>query len=263
MARDDYRSRLIAVRKKLGLSRREMAKQLLIPQAAYEQWEDGKWPTPSGMVLAAESVIGQGKRGAFRAQVLALADGRLTAVQITEKLAAHRTGVYRALAELRRDGHPANVVPGKRGVKLGSKWQVTSKTTRARERNKRIAAAVRAGETYNAIGKRYDLSRERVRQIADSLCVTSHRAMAIRRGLRAERRANKAAARAAKRAEREQRYARMRELVEGGMSILHAGRTIGLSRSRIQWASKKLGLGAITRHGRWRALRSRERRGAD
>ena len=263
MAQDDNRSRLIAVRKKLGLSRLEMAKQLLIPRAAYDQWEDGERPTPSGMVLAAESIIGQGERGAFRAQVLALADGRLTAVQIAEKLAAHRTAVYRALSELRRDGHPANVIPGKRGVKLGSKWQVTSKTARARERNKKIAAAVRAGETYNAIGKRYDISRERVRQIADSLCVTSHRAMAIRRGLKAERLAQKASASAAKRADQERRYARMRELVEGGTSILQAGRMVGFAESRIQRASKKLGLGAITRHGRWRALRSRERRGTE
>ncbi len=257
MARDDFRSRLIAARNKLGLSRREMAKRLDTPRAAYEQWEDGKRRTPSGVMLAAESIVGRGKRGVFAAQVRSIADGSLTVGQIATKLAVHRSGVYRALAELRRDGHPVNVARDKRGAKLGSKREVTSKTVRASERNKRIVAGVRAGETYNAIAKRYDISRERVRQIANSVGLISHRAVAIRQGLKAERLAKKAAARAAKRAEREQRYARMRELVQGGMSIRRAGAAVGLTRAQTQWTSRKLGLGAITQHGRWRALRAR------
>ncbi len=260
MAPDDYRSRLIAVRKKLGLSRDEMAKRLLIPRAAYEQWEDGEKRAPTAVVRAAESIAGQRE---FTDQVLALADGSRTAAEIAEKLAVHRTGVYRALAELRRGGRRINVIPARTGAKLGSKQRITGRTVRASKRNERIAAAVRAGETYSAIGKRYDISRERVRQIADSLNVTSHRAKALRQGLKAERLAKEAAAKAAKRADLERRYARLRELVEGGTSILQAGRMVGFAESRIQRVSKELGLGAITRHGRWRALRSRERRGAE
>jgi DNA-binding XRE family transcriptional regulator len=254
MARDDYRSRLIAVRKKLGLTRGEMAKRLLVPRVAYEQWEDGKKPTPSAVVRAAETIA---DRRMFTAKVLTLADGSLTAIQIAEKLAVHRIGVYRALAELRRDKQPLSVMPAKRGAKLHSKWRITARAVRASKRNERIAAAVRAGETYSAIGKRYCLSRERVRQIAHSFGLISHRAMAMRQGLKAERLAKKAAARAARRADLERRYARMRELVQGGMSIRRAGEAVGFTESQIQWLSGKLSLGAITQHG-WRARRSRE-----
>lgn len=259
MARDDYRSRLIAVRKKLGLTRGEMAKRLLVPRVAYEQWEDGKKPTPSTVVRAAETIASQRM---FTAKVLTLADGSLTALQIAEKLAVHRIRVYRALAELRRDKQPLSVMPAKRGTKLHSKWRITAKAVRASKRNERIAAAVRAGETYIAIGKRYGVSRERVRQIAGSFGLISHRAMAMRQGLKAERLAKKAAARAARRADLERRYARMRELVQGGMSIRQAGGAVGFRESQIEWVSGKLGLGAITQHG-WYARRSREGRGSE
>lgn len=55
---DDYRSRLIAARERLGLSRREMAKRLLTPRATYEQWEDGKRRTPGIAVVASEKIAG-------------------------------------------------------------------------------------------------------------------------------------------------------------------------------------------------------------
>ena len=257
MARDDFRSRLITARKKLGLSRREMAKRLDTPPARYQQWEDGKRRPPSGAIRAAEAIGRRGKRGEFATQVRTLADGNLTVGQIAEKLAVHRSGVYRAIADLRRDGHMVDVVRDKRGAKLGSKREVTTKTDRASERNRKIVAGVRAGETYNAIAERYDITRERVRQIANAVGLISHRGVAIRQGAKAERMAKKAAARAAKRAEREQRYARMRELVQGGMSIRRAGAAVGLTRAQTQWNSKKLGLGAITQHGRWRAPRTK------
>lgn len=51
---DDYRRRLIEARKKLGLSRREMARRLLTPWQTYRQWESAERRTPGVAALAAE-----------------------------------------------------------------------------------------------------------------------------------------------------------------------------------------------------------------
>jgi DNA-binding transcriptional regulator YiaG len=54
----DYRSRLIAARMALGLSRRKMANKLSTPYATYEQWESGRFRTPAVAAIAAELMAG-------------------------------------------------------------------------------------------------------------------------------------------------------------------------------------------------------------
>jgi hypothetical protein len=120
-------------------------------------------------------------------------------------------------------------------------------------RNERIAAAVKRGETFELIGARYDLSRERVRQIATALGAKSKRAKDLIRAEQAKRLSARKAAARAQHAKRAKVAHLMLELVKAGCSIAAAGRLLGLTQGKTQHISKQLGLGAITQHGRWRA----------
>lgn len=55
-ATEDYRSRLIAARARIGISRRKMAHQMMTPYDTYRQWEQGSRRTPGVAVVAAESL---------------------------------------------------------------------------------------------------------------------------------------------------------------------------------------------------------------
>lgn len=120
-------------------------------------------------------------------------------------------------------------------------------------RNKRIAAAVGRGETFELIGARYDLSRERVRQIAAALGAKSKRAKDLIRAEQAKRLSAQKAAARAKHAKRAKVAHLMLELVKAGRSIAAAGRLLGLTQGKTQHISQKMRLGAITQHGPWRA----------
>lgn len=60
---DDYREKLIAARRRLGLSRKDMARRLLTPWQSYQQWESGVRRTPGVAVAAAELLAKQAIRG--------------------------------------------------------------------------------------------------------------------------------------------------------------------------------------------------------
>jgi hypothetical protein len=128
-------------------------------------------------------------------------------------------------------------------------------------RDKQIAAAVARGETFEAVGNRYGITRERVRQIAEGHGVQSRRAFPIiipkARERRRERRKARIAARKEKQLARKDIANRMYRLVKSGKSIRAAGCELGLTRSQAAYISQKKKLGTITQHGRWRIKRSR------
>jgi len=122
-------------------------------------------------------------------------------------------------------------------------------------RDKQIARVVARGETFEAVGYRYGITRERVRQIAAGLGVQSQRAFPIIIAKGRERRRARIVARAEKRRALEALADRMYRLVKAGQSILAAGRALGLTRSQTDTISRKKKLGGITQHGRWRKKR--------
>jgi hypothetical protein len=69
-------------------------------------------------------------------------------------------------------------------------------------RDKQIAAAVARGETFEAIGNRYGITRERVRQIAAGLGVQSQRAFPVIIAKARERRRQRRQARIAAKKEK-------------------------------------------------------------
>jgi transcriptional regulator with XRE-family HTH domain len=56
-AKHEFRERLIRARTTLGLTRREMAEELLTPYSTYEQWELGRFRTPGTAAIAAEMMV--------------------------------------------------------------------------------------------------------------------------------------------------------------------------------------------------------------
>jgi hypothetical protein len=124
-------------------------------------------------------------------------------------------------------------------------------------RDKQIAAAVARGETFEAVGNRYGITRERVRQIAVGLGVQSQRAFPIIIAKARERRKARIAAKKEKRGALEAIADRLYRLVKSGKSILAAGRELGLTRSQTASISQRKKLGAVTQHGRWRIHRHR------
>lgn len=111
MPSDDHRSRLIAARERLGLSRREMAKRLLTPRVTYEQWEQSKRRTPGVAVAAAELLSPPNLRVATKDNVLNLADGTRTTGEIAAELGLSIHTVRAALKWLRRRGNETPVRP--------------------------------------------------------------------------------------------------------------------------------------------------------
>jgi transposase len=117
------------------------------------------------------------------------------------------------------------------------------------ERARAITAAVSAGDTYEAVAQRYGITSERVRQIAKSQGITS-----LRRRYAAEARAASAAKREAAREAIAARDAAIIAAVRGGASINAACIKAGLRPGQIPTVSRRLNLGKITRHGRWRTM---------
>src|ERR1700683_945631 len=107
---DDHRDRLIAARKKLGLSRRLMAAKLLTPSATYGQWEAGAKRVPGIAVLAAEAAarIRPPQTGTIRnstdAKIRGLADGRRTAAEVAAAAGISVARVYQAAHAAKKAG---------------------------------------------------------------------------------------------------------------------------------------------------------------
>jgi DNA-binding XRE family transcriptional regulator len=73
----DYRPRLIAARKRLGLEPSEMAERLMTPHQTYDQWESGASQTPGVAVVAAETITkARRHRPVTEAVLAALRPGR-------------------------------------------------------------------------------------------------------------------------------------------------------------------------------------------
>jgi transposase len=178
------------------------------------------------------------------AAVLRLSDGSRAIRQIADELGISRGYVYGILWRLRKEGQ----IPHTSSESTGRPPLMSRANNDAR--NHEMAAAVADGETFAAVGKRYDLTRERVRQIVKRAGVKSARSSPIVQQRRLDRLAAKAALRATKEAADTARAEKMRELVAGGKSILEAARMLGVSRGQIFTLNKQAGLSAITRHGR-------------
>ena len=104
---NDYRARLIAARMQAGLKRGEMAKALWTPRSTYMQWETVR-RTPGIAVLAAELLfpksIKEPEEGTISAQVLRLADGRMTVTEIARRIDRTRSHTHAVISNLRKRG---------------------------------------------------------------------------------------------------------------------------------------------------------------
>lgn len=108
-----------------------------------------------------------------------------------------------------------------------------------------------AGETLQSIANSYGLCRERIRQIVSQMGVVNPRhALAEKRKKEREEslRQHKAEVKA-RHARRAAIIDTVRGLVEGGMSINAARKSLGLSRT---FGNNLVGIGMPTRYGRWR-----------
>ncbi len=227
-------------RERLGLSRRAMAEYLLTARQTYEQWENGSRRTPGIAVIAAE--LARPRRAPrpatmtpARARVMELADGTRTTAEIAAALHISHNNVYARLMALRRLGERPVLRPSRRGSRPGNPNACA------------IAEAVRAGETYAAIGARYGITRERVRQVAKKHGARSSRPLAAE-----QRRRERAEAKAQQERQRQELINTLREKVSGGKSIAASGRELGLKRGRLSALSRIAKLGEITRWGRWK-----------
>jgi DNA-binding XRE family transcriptional regulator len=266
MTGTDYRSRLIAAREALGLTRHEMAARLLTARQTYEQWETGARRTPGIAVVAAEALMSsrpkkpRGPRklsrprpGTLTGRVYDCADGTRTASEIAGALGVPKRAVHQAIAWIRRRGWPIDVPQAPRGPR----------PRKNAARDEEIAAALRAGESYRSIADRYGMSYENVRRIGVQMGVVvpgereaQRRAAARLYRETAQRlREERAAARAA---ERQRIEDAMIAAVQAGTSIRRAAAELGLTASQAHLLSRRLGLGALTRHGRWRSVKTQE-----
>jgi transcriptional regulator with XRE-family HTH domain len=168
---DDYRARLIARRKKLGLSRRQMAAKLLTPLVTYEQWETGARRTPGVAVSAAEAAGTRhpkttAVRNSGAATIRGLADGSRTAAEVAAAAGVPIERVHKAAYDAKKAGRPLTFAG----------------PTRRREpksgRNAAIADAIRKGSTLAAQAAKYGITRQAVHQVTKRYGI---RASALRR----------------------------------------------------------------------------------
>jgi DNA-binding CsgD family transcriptional regulator len=112
------------------------------------------------------------RKNPYTDDILRLADGSRTGREIAAITGCKPQSVYNILWRARRQGiavgllHEQPIGSGKRG----------SAHSHLIPRNAAIAAAVSSGETLAAVGERYGLTRERIRQIARRAGVQSVRA---------------------------------------------------------------------------------------
>jgi hypothetical protein len=115
-------------------------------------------------------------------------------------------------------------------------------------RDEEIKERLNAGDRLADIAKDFDLSAERVRQIAHAAGIMWPRQSDVIRRNAAERRENIEQKRKAKKEERAAQLLMARNLVEGGVSIAEAGRIVGLSKGVMQYAA----YGWPSQHGPWK-----------
>ncbi len=127
------RERLIAARKRLGLSAQEMAEKLLTPRQTYLQWESGRRRTAGAAVVAAELLASPFRRLSSQVR-LAYAHGE------TPKTIAERHDL--------------------------SEQQIAGMLNlRYVDREMQIMAEWKQGEALKIISKRHGITRQRVSQI--------------------------------------------------------------------------------------------------
>jgi DNA-binding XRE family transcriptional regulator len=174
---DVLRLRLIGARERLGLSPGEMAKRLVTPRQAYEQWESGKRRPPGPVIVAAELAAGIIRKGfpqpgSIAARVLELADGSMTKRDAARALDVTYGTVSNAAHALQARGYTIGFAKGA-GARIS-------------ERNAAIAKAVMGGKTYAELAQEYGVSRQRIHQICQSANVESVRGWASAKRRREE-----------------------------------------------------------------------------
>lgn len=196
------------------------------------------------------------------AALLPLADGTRTRQQVADLLGVAYVTIIQAIERLRVDGYDPQFVRQKRTSQPPKPtdpakvalWEAReTERTAIAARNVDIITRIKAGETLTAVGLRYGITRERVRQICSKQSVLSVRNMAAMKAQGAAKRAARQAARQEKKVAHEALIAELRRLVvDEGLSVAKAAKRIGISIREAGYYATRYGIGQLSRHGRWR-----------